>query len=212
MRYVTIAAVLLATASLSSAQISFSIEHPDNTGQLTGYVTNGFVLNTSSDWLTSIIVVTPNSPGKIYQDASGSNGPPSSTDIATAPTLEWDTFISTGLAIDGSMPSVLSSVDPLYGGMANIFDEDAITLEYYSSATNNIGELLLARVTLMDDAEGTWRYIAWTIDGGPEVPVVDISGTFNNGTIPEPTSLMILSVGLLPFFNRKRRSTQAAQA
>ena len=199
MRYFTLAIVLLVAPGIATATVDFRIDNPDNSGELTGYVTNDFVLTTTTDWLSATLIVTPTVSGQIYQDTFGAYGSPSSAAIALVPTLEWDTFFSDGLAIDGDMPSLFESPSS-----PAIIDSNEIDATYYLTAANNIGELTLARVTLADGAQGTWRFVAWTVEGGPEIPSVDVSGNIANGFVPEPTTLLLLTLGGLSLLRRRR--------
>ena len=137
----------------------------DNSAALTGYVTQDIVIETTVDWLTTELVVTPDQPGSIFQSPEGDNGPPNSRFVALYPELEYDTFVSTGLAVDGSTPSFISD---------GIFNTDAIDVIYFNISSNDIGTLTLARITLAENASGTWAFSAYT-SSSSQVPAFTVS-------------------------------------
>ena len=204
MRFLTLAIVLLVITQIASAAVDFKLEHPDNSGELVGYVTTDFIFTTSTDWLVAVLWVTPDASGQIYQDAEGTDRSPRSNVVEIFPTLEWDTFLSDGSAIDGGTPSVPSTVFPEIGlNVPPIFDTNEVLISYYTMATNNVGDLMLARVTLANTTQGTWRFMAFAVEGGPAVPVIDVSGEITNGYIPEPTTLTLLALGGLAMLKRR---------
>ncbi len=225
MRSMIVVAVLMMFSEIALSSVSFSVEPQDPVG-LSGYVTNDLMMETTTDWLSAILIVIPDQTGQIYQHPSGGDGPPDSSDIVANPLLMWDTFVSGGEAADHEvdfLPSIASGGLPDYDGDPRQCDADKVALTYYTTDTDDIGELLMARITLDENATGSWLFMAWTVEGGPEVPSVDITGDFtfgdefdtdnpsyyltgfiNQGVIPEPATLCLMSLGAAFVLKRKR--------
>ncbi len=225
MRSMFVVAVLAMFSGIAVSSVSFSVESQDPAG-LSGYVTNDLMMETTTDWLSAILIVIPDQTGQIYQHPLGGDGPPDSSRIGANPLLIWDTFVSGGEATDHSVAFTSSiSCGGLtdYDGAPRQSDANAVALLYYTTDTDDIGELLMARITLDENATGSWLFMAWTVEGGAEVPSVDVTGDFtfdddfgeNNpsyyltgfisqGVIPEPATLCLISLGAAFLLKRKR--------
>ena len=202
--------VLAAVACMASADIALEVVPVDNSSQLTAYVTQDLVVTTDTDWWSAQLIVTLDAPGGIYQDAMGGQcqinpcffGPTPAV-IGLFPIVEFDTYVSNG--VPGESVSVTGAVD--LGGPPNeIFDVDHISILWYTTDTDEIGTLALARVTLADSANGTWQFLATAApQGGPGVDVP--AGVVENGVmyIPEPATLGMFALGGLALIRRKRK-------
>ena len=131
----------------------------DNSAVLTGYVTQDITVHTTTDWLSAQLRVTLDAPGGIYQDALGS-GHPQSPDPAffdAFPSLEFDTYVSNGVL--GEPVTTLGAVD-LGCSPAPTCDADAVCIAWFTPHADVIDALALSRITLAEDAAGTWSFLA----------------------------------------------------
>ena len=196
--------ILAAVTCMASADITLEVVPVDNSAELTGYVTQDLVVTTDTDWLSAQMAVTLDAPGQIYQDALGNVHPlsPNPAFFPVAPSLAFDTYVSNGV-----LGESVSTTHPICLDFCNgIFDTDHISILWYTTATDDIGELALARVTLAEGANGTWRFAATAEpQDGPRVEVLD--GIVENGVmyIPEPATLSLLTIGGLALIRRKRK-------
>ena len=203
----TLIALLIVTAlaGAASADIALSIVDVDNSEQLTGYVTNSLVFDTDSDWLSAQMIITLDAPGAVYQDGLGNTNPqsPNPAFFPIAATLEFDSYVANGVL--GESVSVTGAVD-LGGPAGEVFDADHISILWYTTGTEDIGSLELARITLADTATGSWDLVATAQpQDGPKVTI--LGGTVVDGVmdIPEPATMALLGLGGLLSVRRRRR-------
>jgi len=202
MRNLIALVVVASLASTASAVITMEVVPVDNSSALTGYVTQDLVVTTDSDWLGAQMIVQPDATGLIYQDAMGNTNPqsPNPAFFDAFPTLEFDTYVTNSVL--GESVSTTGAVD-LGGPATAIFDENELSIAWYTDATDQIGTLTLARVTLADTANGTWKFLATAFPAeGPRVELLD--GTIVDGVIPEPATMGILALGGLIALKRRR--------
>jgi hypothetical protein len=121
---------------------------------LDNFVSHDLYANTSADWTISAIVVEL-AAGSIYQDAVGfGNGPASPTLISLAPSVEYDTYVTT----TGTFTSIEGAAGDL-GDLVPKFDETTgLSMSWHAFAAdeNNIGATRIGRFTFSDDAQGSW--------------------------------------------------------
>ena len=169
------------------------------------------MIDTDSDWLSAQLIVTPDEPGRIYQDPLYPQPRPQSPNPAffeAFPSLEFDTYVSNGVV--GEPVSITGAVD-LGGPPDAIFNTDRISIAWYTYETDDIGTLALARFTLAHGAMGAWQLLASS--GPAECARVRIScGGFrasgpviNGHMVPEPATLWLLALGALALFRRHRQ-------
>jgi len=163
------------------ATLNMRIDSVDNSTALSGYVTQDLIVHSATDWLSCQLMVTPDSAGGIHQDPLGSSGAqsPDPFFFAYFPSVEYDTYVSNGSAGDGPL-SAGGAVD-LSGAPTQTFDQDALNIAWYSTSIDDLEELALARITLTDDATGTWRFLvsAYPAEG----PLIYANGYLLNGTM-----------------------------
>lgn len=206
MRYLTVLVLTAALASVASAQITGSVVVTDPTPGLgAGWVTNDIVVQADSDWLSAMMVVLPDASGMIYQDTYGSANPqsPDPLFVAAFPTLAYDTYVGNGVL--GESVSTAAAVD--MGQAAILFDTNVLAIAWYTSDDDDLGSLDLARITLGDQAQGTWEFRATASPSkGPATVMV---GQIINGelvVIPEPATMALLAVGGIGMLIRRKRS------
>ena len=199
--------ILAAFTCAASGEITLEVVPIDNSSipELGGWVTQDLVVTTDTDWLSAQMVVTPDTPGQIYQDSLGDVSPqsPNPAFFPIQPSLEFDTYVSSGVL--GEPVSWLVAME--LGDNVLIFDENKLSMLWFTEATDDIGTLALARITLGSNATGTWKFIATAApQGGPRVEVLE--GIIENGVmfIPEPATLSLLSLGGVTLLRRKSKS------
>ena len=205
MRTLAAVCLMMVLASSASGVIVMDIVEVDNSAvaELNGYVTQDLVATTDSDWLSAQMIITLDAPGGFYQDALGNTNPqsPNPAFFPIAASLEFDTYVANGVL--GESVSVTGAVD--LGGPANeIFDADHVSILWYTTGTEDIGVLPLARLSIADTATGTWELVATASpQGGPRAvaggPVID------GLLVPEPATLGLVTLGGLAMLRRRRR-------
>ena len=199
----TLIALVALTSVASAAMTGGFSENTTGTAAITSYSVNDLVINTTLDWTSCELIVTPGTTGKIYQDAAGGNVPPSNVLIGYVPSLEWDTYAAAG---SFSTASVTGSAPTFTTGL--VFSADAISASYFTTDTGDIGTLELARVTIDSDyTGGTWSVKLYDSDHpNYEDPALEQSGTIEDGLlIPEPVTMLMLIGGGLGLVMRRRK-------
>ncbi len=219
---VAVSIVSVASATADGTITNFSI-HLEPWMNLPGgnYTVNRIRLDTTTDWLSAELIVLPDANGQVYEYWLNMHvlyhNPISaySSDIAYDGDLaEYDTFVTDGLLIDGSPESAFTftgnhgeASDPILGGLDYLlFGEDYIDLSYSTAASDDIGSLYLAQVTLNSAySGGTWSFRAWTAEFGEVTPAYEAGGTIYNGAlVPEPTTMLVMLGGSLALLRRRK--------
>jgi len=195
------AAIVLAstTAALCGPTLLFQ-ETPNTASLAPQYLTNDMIFITSSDWLSAQLLITLSS-GSIYQHSFGGNTPPNPALVAAFPDLAFDTFVAGG-SLDIT-PMIVGGAVDLGGGAAAVCNESVVNLTWATTNTNDIGNLLLGRITLSRDAQGTWAARVSNVGDGAGF----YSGPIVGGAmVPEPaTASMLLCAAMLALGWQMRR-------
>ena len=162
---------------LLSGSLAAEFAWVDNTDQLTGYTTADLQVSTDTDWLSAALLLELNQ-GSIYQDPNGSNTEPNSALFGIAPTLEFDSYV----AANGHNVLIAGGAGDVYGDTLQ-FDESQLDISWLDTATDDTGTINLARITLSDDAAGTWS-LKLTNAGGETF--FSLNNAFTNGELAEP--------------------------
>ncbi len=139
-----------------SGSISSQFVSVDNTAALTGFTTSDLEVTTTSDWTGAVLLLTL-TQGTIYQEPEGFGlngstlGPPNPAGFGAFPSSEFDTSIGG----DVNSPSIAGAAGDV-GGDTPQFDTSELDISWYNNVTNDIGTFDIARITLSDDAVGTW--------------------------------------------------------
>ena len=135
---------------LLSGSLSAEFVWVDNTDTLTGYTTADLQVTTDSDWHSAALLLEL-TQGSIYQDPVGGATSPNPALFDTFPTLVYDTYV----AADGNTAVIAGGAGDVYGDVYQ-FDTVELDVSWFSTATDEIGTINLGRITLSDDAVGTW--------------------------------------------------------
>ncbi len=133
----------------------------DNSEVLSGYKTFDLQVSTDTDWTVAAMLIEL-TRGSIYQDPAGSDLAPASGAVDFFPTLEFDSYV-TG---NGHSTSIVGAAGDL-GGNKLQFDTTEIDVTWSNSALDDLGTIVIGRVTISDDAAGIVR-VAVAQAGNPK--------------------------------------------
>ncbi len=152
------AALIAGLASPVTAAVSLDLIPIDNSEQLTGYRSFDLQMNAPvSDWTSSALLLKL-SAGSIYQDAMGGDGPTPSEFFSFVPTVEFDTYVG----VPGG--GIAGGAGDLEGGGVFEFSTERLSATFFNTANTDIGRFSIGRVTLSDDAVGSWSLLTTTVD------------------------------------------------
>ena len=193
--------------------VNIYVDNPSST--LAGYVVNDLKITFTGQVTTQELLITLTS-GSIYQDAVGSDTPPSSAPISVVPSVAFDSFVTLGsLVASATTPSIAGGAVDIGGGVAKVFGTSAANIAWFPSGgtvITGMSDWPVARLTLSDTAEGTWRFLSTTSTGngyisaitptiaGPNVSFSGGShGTIHGGamSVPEPSSAALVLIAFI---------------
>ena len=158
--------------AMTAPVLTSTFNQVDPGATLEGYVSNTWNVNTlGEEWLSAVLLVELTS-GSVYQDAAGGDAPPNPLNFGAFPTLEYDSYMTGGTdseapSTTGLVPTVVGGAVDLGGGIPLTFDTSGVDATWGSSeVTNPSGELMLGRVTLSDNAQGTYKFRIGLDDSG----------------------------------------------
>ena len=149
------------------------------------------VTTTDLDLSAFVMYVDVDTPasGAFYQNPNGGiTGPPSASTIAGDPPVEFDTY----LTVPGSISLLGAATDLVSGQRPLTFDDQLLDIAWglsVSSPPSGTGTFQVARITVRDDARGTWQLLAMDVSTafiiesgstGPHLPFF----------VPEPPMLL----------------------
>jgi hypothetical protein len=165
MSRITFCLITAACAGSLSADVAVNFVPVDNSvaPELTGYVTQDIRVLTTHDWSSSGMLLNLTS-GSIYQDASAGAGdtPPNPLLFASAPSLEFDTYVG---ILDDAIPSIAGTAGDLGGtsaGWPYQFDTAGLDATWFNMPGYSVGDdtgiSSVGRLSLTDDAQGTLAF------------------------------------------------------
>ena len=166
---------------------SLSIVQRDNTTggpNLAGFKTNDFLLDTTNQ-LSSFQLYLELEQGQIFQDpVGGHTAPPEGLAERGFPSLEFDTFVAVGTETAGGpygTPGVAGGAVNFGASSQVEFDDDTLSIVWYGTpGVPMFGseDFLLSRVSLSDDAIGSWDLRVSRLG-----KMDTVSGTIENGLL-----------------------------
>lgn len=172
-----------APAAITSFDLS-PVAIPD--GLLEGFSTTDITF-TGEGQVTSVQMLLRLDAGALYNDSLGDDGPPNPLFFATAPTLEYDTYVAWP-----PEAGTTGAID-LGGATSPTFSDgtiDILAVPPASSPVVDPVDTFFARLTLSDTAMGTVQLLGAT-DQGPDLltPTYQIIG---GQIVPEPSSAIAM--------------------
>jgi hypothetical protein len=148
------------------------------------------------DW-TSISVLVELTAGHIYNGVPDGNTPQSAFwNVPGFEQLEWDTWFG----IPGDPTNGISNTEGGFPDRPFSIAGQKISVTLFNNTATDTGPTRVSNISLSADAQGTWRMInAFT--GGVSVHT---DGVVINGVmVPEPSALVLLTVGGFAMMKRK---------
>ena len=181
---------LLEPRLLLSGSIGAQFTEIDNSSALSGYNTYDLEIDVNYKWMQALMIVDL-AQGSIYQDAQGSDTQPAIADITNTPSLEFDTYLT---GPSGEAAIIYTEGTRLGHNSDYIYrthiDTDRLEVWWTTADPEGIdpeGFFDIARITLSDDAIGTWSLVTdtfackkLTVSGQIE------DGAFDLQAIPAP--------------------------
>lgn len=204
-RHILILIVSLATAMLvrpALATIDFGIVSVDNTALLTGYETSDLQITTDIDWTAGALLLELTS-GSIYQHAQGSATPTTNLLLLSLfPELAFDTSVSRpGGETIGAGGDV--------GGDTFAFSTTELDVSFYNTDGSDTGTFSVGRITLSDDAVGTWHLgLTEDIYGSA---MYQYSGTITEGVMVHQSSSQFNGMMLVDVRDYQRKQYMISQ-
>ena len=99
--------------------------------------------------------------------------------------IKYDSYV-TFADTQVSDTGVFGAPGPHFGHPSK-FDEDGVEISYFNTATNDIGNIKIAQLTLGDQVNGGWILAALTAGGAR----VDITGVIGNGIMRTATVIPV---------------------
>lgn len=212
-RNIVIALTLGLMATVASAGITgMEVVQVDNSSvaALAPYTTQDIKIDFTGQ-VTGFQLIINLTQGSIYQDAAGSAVAPTAMFVGFVPSLAYDTFVAFGGPTDDTKAGAYAlgggAVD-LGGAAGAVFTTAAINQAWNAAPgviVNSGEDFTIARISLSDDAQGSWKLLA---SAGGEISKYESSDyQIVDGqliVVPEPATLSVLALGGLALIRRRR--------
>jgi hypothetical protein len=187
-----------ATAGLAQAGIlnvyAVQVDNSGGGAALDGFITTDIFIDFEGQYNGSQMLLQLGGD-QIYQDAVGSDFPPSPVFIGVFPSLEFDTFLTLGTAVDESPtnpnPAIFSGAVDLGGAPSAIINNSILNAAWGApggvAISDQVG-FLVARLTLAETVNGILSFLSSA--GGDISPVFEVciaNGIMPLTCIPEPS-------------------------
>jgi len=198
-RIIAVMVLLVGSTNVASAEVLLSFQPVSGPGLPAGYVSQDMVVQTDTDWLGSQLLIELEQGSVFQQPVSqgGSDFPPNPAFFAVFPALEFDTFLTGGQNDPTSTPAGIAGGAVDLGGQAAArFGEDTtgIDVAWFTTTLDDIGLLTTARITLSDDAAGTWKALVAVQSGTGGTNHVFQGPIAAGQMVPEPGTLALLAL------------------
>jgi hypothetical protein len=199
-----IAATSAATAS--AAVVGTWIEVPITAGAiasdpaLAGFKTFDLQITTDSDWTNSTMRIALTT-GSFYNQP-GFGGSPGGDTVqpgfwGIVPSLEFDTAVAAPPSPSPWTPASLAGRHLIDGPGAPIFSPTLTSVSWFDTVNLGAGTFKIARVTISNDANGTILLDNFeAANAGIPQPVLGFA-VVNGAIIPEPSTVVLLAMGLV---------------
>ncbi len=203
--------VLLGMTASASAAIAFLGIDGRNT--IPNTVANGIIADGQGvDWTAAVLKIDLFS-GSVYNEPNFNSDTQQSGLWGFVPGLQWDSYV--GIPGDG-LAGIAGGAGDLGGGPQNIGGTgvDAVSVTWFNTRTTDTGPILIANITLSDDATGTMQFIAtFADDTQVQFGIIIESGSIGlvgnlPPPFPEPGTLSLLAVCSLGLLRRGHERCQ----
>lgn len=179
------------------------------------YSTYDLMVTTGTNFAAGNMFIEANEAGGIFKHNLGDFTPVNPGFFGIYPDLEYDTYV-TAPDVDGAWPYPVGTISP--GDLAAALgvpnpgismDNQNVYVGWAVSSGDDLtgpGTWAVARVTTRDGDLGHWDMMIWETDDGqtPNKTAV-ISGNLPVFDIPEPTTMLVLGLGIVAAVIRRRR-------
>ena len=230
--WITVVLTVIATGQQSAAAVTLiSVDSSPETLGGVDHIVNDLKIDFTGTLTGQALLITLTS-GSMFQESSIVPGdtPPTTGLIGLVPDRAFDSFVTFDELVDPTIvPVIAGGATDLGGGSAKTFDTSGADISWFAPGGTFIvssSDFTVARITLTDDAAGTWQFVATTTTGNGYVsavpptlagPNVDLGGGANGiisgGTmsaVPEPSAGVLGAVSVIVFVGlRKFRMRRA---
>ncbi|HVT82888.1 MAG TPA: PEP-CTERM sorting domain-containing protein [Phycisphaerae bacterium] len=188
---------IAALPALARASITTSlVQIPNIAGEPATLKTYDVRITTDQDWTNQKLTLNL-TQGTLFQETPfGADSQPNPALFAAFPDVQWDTFFTT----PGGYPNVAATgTTPSFA--TNTQTATSLDVSWFDSVVTGPGTYTVARITMSSNAVGAFSGLGFDAQSGGV-------GTAFSGAItavPEPGSLVAMSVGSLLLIARKRR-------
>ena len=205
-KVLTVLLVLVLAAGSAQADVGIQwVKSPDPGGNTpAGYTAWDLMVTTATNLAVQELYIAADTAGDIYQNDSLGSQPelePNPAGFPGDPQLEFDTYVTIGAWPYATPTSIIGGAVDIVGSGPGVMTNQNINLAWAPKDVppgplTGPGNFQVARVTTKDNAWMTWQY--WGKETNQEF------ATTASGSIPEPTTLLLLVGPALAVLLRRR--------
>jgi len=198
---IAVLSVVLLVSASAPAAVTMEWVEVNNQGAVPGFRTMDLVIDMDGLWCCTAMLVDL-TQGSFYQDPAGLITTPFPSMLASNPTVEFDTYVAENDHLD---VSVIGGAGDVGGQPQLTFSDTLLDISWSSPPPlRSSGVIKIARITLSNDAQGTWAFA--TV--GQSTNFTSFTGTFNGSVetqlLPEPGSVAVLGLSAVVVGLRRR--------